>query len=52
MVKRVRKLIQIKDVILKKHQKKLIRFFHSNVVNSSTFKVKEKSWRNMLVSLG
>ena len=52
IVKRVRKLIHIKDVILKKHQKKLIKFFHTNLVNPPVFKMKEKNWKNMLANLG
>lgn len=52
LVKKVRKLVQVKEIILKKHQRKLIKYFHSNVVNPENEKPKRGGWRNLLANLG
>ena len=52
IVNRIRTLQHVKNVILQKHQRKLLKFFYNNVLNKEEKEEQKRDWQTLLANLG
>ena len=52
IVKRIRTFQHVKNVILQKHQRKLLKFFYNNVLNKEEKEEQKRDWQTLLANLG